>query len=146
MLECQKAKQKIIEKIAKLKIPVIYINKKGRLYPWLSQLRSKNMITIGKYKFDGPWQLEKVDLLDRACVYAVLCKEREEYGIVYIGETGEIGTRLSGHERSGCWKRNCGNSLYVAIYWTPSDQYSPEKRREIEKELIDRYDPSCNRQ
>jgi len=104
------------------------------------------MIKIGKYEFDGPWLLEEADLLDRACVYVILCKSGEGYTIVYIGETGQVGTRLSTHNRRDCWRRNCSTSLYVAVYWTPSNQYSSEERREIERELIEKYDPPCNRQ
>jgi len=109
-------------------------------------VKSESMIWIGKYQFEGPWRIEDVDFLDRACVYAILCKSGDGYTPIYIGETGRIGTRLSTHHRRDCWKRKCRTSLYIALYWTPSDQYSPEERKEIERELIEKYDPPCNRQ
>jgi len=105
------------------------------------------MIRIGKYEFDGPWKLENVDLLDRACVYAILCKRMDnKYDVIYIGESGQVGTRLSTHHRRNCWENKCQSLLYVATYWTPSDRYSSEDRRRIEGELRDKYDPPCNRQ
>jgi len=105
------------------------------------------MITIGKYQFEGPWRIDDVDLLDRACVYAILCeKTNNRYDVIYIGESGQIGTRLSTHHRKDCWENKCQSSLYVAVYWTPSDRYSSEDRRKIEGELRDEYKPSCNYQ
>jgi hypothetical protein len=105
------------------------------------------MIKIGKYKFDGPWPLREVDFLDRACVYVILCKKLDgKYRIIYAGETGQVGTRLSNHEKYACWDRNCYSELHVAIFLTPSEEYTPEDRREIEKEIRDQYDPACNRQ
>ena len=104
------------------------------------------MIQIGNYSFDGPQSLSD-DLIDRAAIYVILCSRLDNrYDVIYIGETGQAGTRLSNHERVICWNRNCTNSLYVAVFWTPSDQYSVDDRRVIEKELRDQYNPSCNRQ
>jgi len=105
------------------------------------------MIQIGKYNFDGPWSLSSTSLIDRAAVYAILCsRSNGKYDVVYVGETGQAGTRLSNHERTTCWSRNCGSLLYVVVFWTPSDQYSTDDRLKIEKELRDQYDPPCNRQ
>lgn len=105
------------------------------------------MIQIGKYNFDGPWSLSSTNLIDRAAVYAILCSRADgKYDVVYVGETGQAGTRLSNHERATCWSRNCGSSLYVAVFWTPSDRYTTDDRRNIEKELRDQYNPPCNRQ
>jgi len=105
------------------------------------------MIQIGRYNFDGPWSLNNTNLIDRAAVYAILCSRGNgNYDVVYVGETGQAGTRLSNHERSTCWNRNCSSSLYVAIFWTSSDRYTADDRRKIEKDLRDQYDPPCNRQ
>jgi len=105
------------------------------------------MIQIGNYNFDGPWSLSRTDLIDRAAVYVILCSRLDgKYDVIYIGETGQAGTRLSNHERAVCWSRNCSSSLYVAVFWVPSDRYSADDRRSIEKKLRDQYGPSCNRQ
>lgn len=105
------------------------------------------MITIGKYGFEGPWLLSGTDFINHAAVYVILCRHSDaNYEAVYIGETGQLGTRLSNHERAACWKRSCNGSLYVAVLSTPSDRYTADNRRAIEKELRDKYDPPCNRQ
>lgn len=104
------------------------------------------MINIGGYSFEGPYILREKDFIDRAAVYAILCKDLSgnSYRLVYIGETEELETRLSGHNKKNCWENNCGSTLYVAIFYTPSDKYSREDRKKIEQELIDRYSPVCN--
>ena len=105
------------------------------------------MIQIGKYNFDGPWLLNNTNLIDRAAVYVILCsRSNGNYDLVYVGETGQTGTRLSNHERAVCWDRSCSSSLYVAIFWTPSDRYTVDDRRKIEKDLRDQDNPPCNRQ
>ena len=106
------------------------------------------MITIGKYKFDGPYLLKDKDLIDRAAVYAILCRNLStgKYPVIYIGQTGELGTRLSNHNKKRCWESNCTSSLYVAIFPAPTDRYSKESRLRIELELIKRYEPICNKQ
>lgn len=103
------------------------------------------MIQIGRYNFDGPWPLSRTDLIDRAAVYVILCSRGNSYDVVYVGETGQAGIRLSNHERATRWSRNCGSLLYVAVLWTPSVRYSADDRRRIEEELRSQYDPSCNR-
>ncbi len=102
---------------------------------------------IAGYEFDGPWQLSRFDTLDRAAVYVILCPSGDsKYTIVYVGETGQVNTRLSAHERAACWSRNCTSELYVAVKWTPTSQYDTEDRRNIEKQIRLKYDPTCNRQ
>ncbi len=100
---------------------------------------------IGNYDFEGPYLLEDYPSIDRAAVYAILCKNNSNrYYVIYIGETGQLGTRLPTHHKKECWHRHCQNDLYVAIFWTPSSDYSPEDRRRIEEELINIYEPVCN--
>jgi len=103
-------------------------------------------IKIGDYDFEGPWSLGAKDFLDRAGVYAILCyrPQAERPVVVYIGQSGEMGTRLSTHDKKVCWIRNCTGTLYVAVLWTPSDEWTPQARREVEAALIDTYKPPCN--
>lgn len=105
-------------------------------------------ITIGKYSFDGPYSLDSKDFIDRAAIYAILClnTSTNKYTVVYIGESGEVGTRLSNHNKKYCWRNHCATSLHVAIFYTPTNRYSMEDRLRIESELIDQYDPDCNKQ
>lgn len=104
-----------------------------------------NEIQIGNYRFQGPFLLSNFKAIDRAAVYAILCKgSNGEYTPLYIGETGELGTRLETHNKKDCWRKNCKGILYVAIYYTPSSFYTAEDRRKIERELIAQYRLICN--
>ena len=103
------------------------------------------MIEIGGYNFSGPWPLSDKDFIDKAAIYAVLCKKTDgKYYPIYFGETGEVSTRLSNHHKSSCWTKKCDSSLYVAVLWTPSSQYGVDDRRDIESKLIKRFNPPCN--
>jgi hypothetical protein len=39
---------------------------------------------------------------------------------------------------------NYAENLYLAVFYTPTDQYSKEERLKIENELINFYEPVCN--
>ena len=104
------------------------------------------MMNIGNYEFSEPYLLEENNLLNIACIYAVLYKTIGGFQLVYIGESGQVANRLSNHERYSCWRTHSSGNLYVAIFITPSIRYSEDQRRTLERELIDRYDPVCNRQ
>jgi len=105
------------------------------------------MIKIGNYNFDGPYLLSNFETIDKAAIYAILCKNEisGKYRLIYIGQSGEIETRLDSHNQKNCWKNNCNlSNLYIAIFYTPSSEYSKNEREEIERELIDLYNPICN--
>jgi len=101
-------------------------------------------MNIAEYNFSGPYELENNDFIDRAAIYVILCYQGSQYVHLYVGETGQLGTRLSTHHKYECWKNNCKETLYVAVLLTPSDQYTPEKRREIEQYLINKLKPIWN--
>ena len=103
-------------------------------------------MNIGNYEFSEPYLLDENNLLNVACVYAILYKTSDGYYLVYIGESGQVANRLSNHERYSCWRAHSSSSLYVAIFVTPSNRYSEDQRRALERGLIDMYDPICNRQ
>jgi predicted GIY-YIG superfamily endonuclease len=104
-----------------------------------------NSIQIGRYLFNGPYLLSNFDEIDRAAVYVILCKDDvNSYGVVYVGETGKLGTRLHNHNKKECWKKYCNGTLYVAIFYTPSNTFDREDRLRIERELIDKFKPPCN--
>jgi predicted GIY-YIG superfamily endonuclease len=104
-----------------------------------------NSIQIGGYLFNGPYLLSNFDEIDKAAVYAILCKLNETYYVIYIGQSGELGTRLQSHNKKECWEKHCKGTLYVAIFNTPSTTYSAEQRRLIERELINEHNPVCNK-
>jgi hypothetical protein len=106
------------------------------------------MIKIGNYNFFGPYLLSDFEGIDRAAIYAILGKNEisGEYQLIYIGQSGEFGERLEYHEKRNCWQNNCKlENLYVAVFYTPTNQYSKEERLEIENELINLYMPTCNK-
>lgn len=104
-------------------------------------------IKIGNLIFEGPYKLENFDYIDRACIYVILCKNilNQGYDLIYVGETGELRTRLTNHHKRNCWKNKCFGKLYIAFYLMPSDKYSKENRLKLESELIEKYNPDCNK-
>lgn len=97
-------------------------------------------IAIGNYYFTGPWPLENIEGTEKAAIIAVLCKKNGEYDILYIG------TR-AGREQYQCWLENCNQNLknlYLAVFWTPKERYSPAEIAEIEKELNNQINPPCS--
>lgn len=99
-------------------------------------------ITIGGYTFDGPHKgTDKLE--DRSGIYAILCYREEKYFVVDVGESATIKTRVEGHDRKECWKRNCTGTLMVAVLYTPNRQQVG--RMEIEQTIRDKYDPPCGK-
>lgn len=89
-------------------------------------------IKIGRYYFAGPWLLKDNEFIEKSAIAAVLCKKGEDYDIIYLDE--EYGIQLSKHEQYGCWLENCDNNLnnlYLALIWTYSNLYTPERKDKI---------------
>jgi len=102
-------------------------------------------VEIGKYYFVGPFLLKENDLIGGPVVYAVLCKNNEEYDIMYIDEV-EKRAQLLKHSQYRCWLNNCNQklkNLYLAVLWTPLDKYSSKQREEIQEELKSQISPPC---
>ena len=110
---------------------------KGKISP----LREESMsITIGNYVFDGPF-LNVESLKDWPGVYAILCCSTYSWEVIDIGESFNVKTRVSSHDRKDCWEHHCGNTIKYAVYYTsPIDQAG---RKIIEQELRRRYNPVC---
>jgi hypothetical protein len=99
-------------------------------------------IKLGKYQFEGPYtSVNSLD--DRSGVYAILCYNGQ-YRVIDIGESAEVKTRVTNHDRQGCWTRNCTSTLAYAVYYTSYLQQSG--RMAIEQELRKLYDPPCGKQ
>lgn len=95
-------------------------------------------ITISGYTFDGQHQgTDKLE--EHSGIYAILCYRKEKYFVVDIGESVAVKTRVEGHNRKECWKRNCNGTLMVAVLYTPNLQKTG--RMEIEQKIRDVYDP-----
>jgi hypothetical protein len=59
---------------------------------------------------------------------------------VYIGQTSSLAERLADHEKEACAKRNGATHIHAH---TSSD--SEQVRRAEETDLIDKWDPVCNK-
>ncbi len=57
---------------------------------------------------------------------------------IYIGETEDIVDRFSQHHKQKCFENHGANCISV------HQEKNEQRRREIEQDLIDAYDPPCN--
>ncbi len=98
-------------------------------------------IKISGYTFEGPYS--STDYLDdRSGVYAILCDNGEKYGLVDVGESATVKSRVENHDREDCWKRKCSSpSLRFAVHYTPHLQQSG--RTDIEQEIRSRFPNLC---
>ncbi|OGZ18377.1 MAG: hypothetical protein A2V72_02070 [Candidatus Nealsonbacteria bacterium RBG_13_37_56] len=106
---------------------------------------SPQIIKIGEFYFNGPFLLKDNDeIINHMSVFSILCKSNENYDIIYIGETEKM-IQLSKHSKAKCWQENCDNqkNLYVAILWTPKENYESGVRREMKKSLEKELSPLC---
>lgn len=60
---------------------------------------------------------------------------------LYIGETENLRDRLSDHEKMPCITRNGGTHVHAHV--SPSDT---DVRRVEESDLLDKWDPVCNKE
>jgi hypothetical protein len=99
-------------------------------------------INIGKYTFEGPYT-NTGSLQDKSGVYAILYHSGQNYNLVDVGESAKVKSRVEGHDRKECWKKNCSSTIEVAVLYTPNAQQAG--RMEIEQELRDQYSPNCGK-
>ncbi len=71
------------------------------------------------------------------CVLA-LATVRNEYDVIYSGQTGDLSGRFADHHKDVCFKRNC--ETHIAVRGEKSEQ----TRLAIERDLIASYNPTCN--
>lgn len=58
---------------------------------------------------------------------------------IYLGETGDISTRYSGHHKEDCIKKHKGNC--IGFWWAPEDA---DKRRNAETDILLANKFPCN--
>lgn len=94
------------------------------------------MVTISGYQFEGGFPLETTKFSEVACVYAIYTNDTW----LEVGETDQLGTRISGHERKACWQKNAGSvPIYVAVHQESNQQ----TRLAIESYLRSQLNPMC---
>lgn len=100
-------------------------------------------VKIKDYEFEGPYA--NVDSLeDRSGVYAILDRRNDGLYVVDVGESSEVKTRVSNHDRKPCWSNSSKGKLEVAVRYTPGLQQPG--RKSIEQNIRDDYHPSCGDQ
>lgn len=74
-------------------------------------------------------------------VYAMARRNEDgRYSIIYIGQTGDLSVRPLNHHRTACFDRNGADHLFIHA------QSDEKTRFAIETDLIQAYNPPCNRQ
>lgn len=96
-------------------------------------------ITIGNYPFDGPFATPD-SLRAQSGVYVILGRNAEHEGwtVLDIGESGDLSTRVSNHDRSDQWGRLGYRMHAVAAYYCDA-----VTRMRIEAELRRQFNPPC---
>ena len=96
-------------------------------------------ITIGNYNFESPFNSTN-DLRSQSGVYAILGRNAhtESWNVVDIGESGDVKTRVSNHDRAECWKQRRYQQLTAAAHYRDA-----QSRIKVEQELRAQYNPPC---
>jgi len=101
-------------------------------------------IKIAELYFSGPYSLKNNSTLKTDSLFSILCKQEDDYGIMYIGDTTE-GFNLLSNASYSCWFDNCGdgNNLYVATFETPTDKYKAQQISQLKLLLWTISSPPC---
>ena len=104
--------------------------------------------------WDGVWEIKGDDMPssnpDEEGIYMILCGKRSSnlskwdilsYKLLYIGESEKVRSRIVGHKKWSCWKRNCKNNILLKV---ATCEFGTEKRRKVECCLINNTKPICN--
>jgi hypothetical protein len=70
--------------------------------------------------------------------YLVLKRQIGNYGILYIGQTGDLSERFDDHHKQGCFDRNAKTHIGVRV------ENSEAGRLAIESDLLGNYKTVCN--
>lgn len=94
------------------------------------------------YEFDGAYNSPS-SLQAKAGVYVVWNKKGDSWTVLDVGETSDVQERLTNHERTNCWSRNCSGTIYYSATYTPHLQQTG--RIAIEQRLRTLEDPPCGK-
>ncbi|MCE2506928.1 MAG: GIY-YIG nuclease family protein [Nitrosopumilaceae archaeon] len=107
------------------------------------------MVTIS-LTFDGYWrEVYSNSIPNESGIYCVYtCVHNESKGtvsiqkLIYIGESGKVRERISGHERkTNCWKKKLNSGETLCYSFAPADSTN---RKRAEAALIFKHKPTCN--
>lgn len=91
---------------------------------------------IEGYQFKSGYPLNTTSFNNVACIYVIYTNQQW----LDVGETDQLGTRLSGHKRRSCWQNNASNlPIYVAV----RQEGNQQTRSSVEFFLRSRLNPIC---
>lgn len=114
------------------------------------------MIRLGSlagYSFEGPLLLGGWNAPQKPGVYAVMykadpVKKPESYSVIYVGYALDLSKAglPKRHPAAACWADRAGSpwKLHVASYFVPDSQSLEGTLKQIQIELIAKYNPACN--
>ena len=91
------------------------------------------------YRYWFASEITNPSMKEEAGNYMFVKKRTDGWVPVYIGQTGNLNTRLTNHPELDCVKRNGGTHLMA--HTTPAGK---EKRTDEEADLITYWSPPCN--
>ena len=94
------------------------------------------------YEFDGAYTSPD-RLKARAGVYVIWCKSGDDWTVLDVGEAADVKGRVSNHDRTDCWLRNCSGTIYYSATYTPNLQQAG--RMEIEQRIRGLTNPPCGK-
>lgn len=99
-------------------------------------------IKIGRFTFEGPFRSAE-SLEGRSGVYAILTfrPSTGRYRVLDIGESADVHTRVSTHDRADDWLLHAEQRLFCAALYTTGLHQSG--RCAVEQELRARFRPPC---
>lgn len=94
------------------------------------------------YQFDTYPKDTKFNDVSAVYIFVKRYLEKGKYyqEILYIGESGELGTRINNHEKWKCVE------LHGCTHISVMSVSGQAKRLQIETDLIHKFNPVCNRQ
>jgi len=80
---------------------------------------------------------------DHGAVYFITNRSKESgdgynHKRIYVGQTNDLSSRFDNHHKQDCFDKYSANC--ICIY----GEQDEDKRIEVEKDLIDNYNPPCN--
>ncbi|MEI8390775.1 MAG: hypothetical protein WCG23_12935 [bacterium] len=103
---------------------------------------------IEGHKFSDPIKLETFKPKAEQGVYAIYYGDYSGKKFCYIGSSEDISKRgfPFSHNKIDSMVRKAGSkeNLYISVHYMPKS--SKEKYLELERTLIDMYNPPCNKQ
>ncbi len=98
------------------------------------------IIVIGGYVFEGPFD-SPLELRDCPGVYVILDVAENASQIIDVGESADVMSRVTDHNRKGCWDQRSRGKLKIAVHYTTADQ--PMWRKQLKYELGKHFVPPC---